>query len=122
MGAVNKDINFSNNNFNYDQDNKIIFDLNDLNFICGNIKSETKQITEDINNLQNIIGNYKERIKEAVNYVIPQANPNSSAHRQHLNNPNLIYANNPIGNVNRNVTIFDNQQLPYSINNANILK
>jgi hypothetical protein len=72
--------------------------------------------------LQNIIGNYKERIKEAVNYVIPQANPNSSAHRQHLNNPNLINANNPIGNFNRNVTILDNQTQPYSVNNPNIFK
>ena len=93
--------------------------MNDLNFLCGNIKAETKQVTEDITNLQNIIGNYKERIKDATNYVIPQAIPNSSAHRQLMNNPNLINVNNPMGTVNRNVTNFENQQQLHSINNPN---
>lgn len=93
--------------------------MNDLNFLCGNIKAETKQVSEDINNLQNVIGNYKERIKDAASYVIPQANSNSSALRQHLNTQNLMNAGNLIGNVNKNITNFDSQQQLYSVNNTN---
>jgi len=95
--------------------------MNDLNFLCGNIKAETKQVTEDITNLQNIIGNYRERIKEAANCVMPQTNTNSSAHRHNLlQNQNIMNINNPIGNVNRNITNFDNtQQQILSANNQN---
>ncbi len=93
--------------------------MNDLNFLCGNVKAETKQVTEDISNLQNIIGNYKEKIKEYANYVIPQTNPNSSAQRQNINNPNLMLANNSIRNVNRNITNFENQQQLFSNNLIN---
>jgi len=85
---------------------------------------DTKIVSDDITNLHNTIVNYKEKIKEAVNFVNPQNNPNISGVQKHqVNTSNFINPNIPSininANVNRNLNINPENNQQQSINNPN---
>ncbi len=99
-----------------------------MNILCGNVKIETKNVSEDIANLHNSLCNYKEKINEAINYVIPQNNQNLSSQKHMINNSNFINQNISITNLNQNINrsivnvsmnITENSQHQTIINNRN---
>lgn len=113
-------INELSNKNNETNEKRIIFDINDLNLLCGHIKPETKLINEDITSLTNSIGNYKEKIKEALNYVNSSNHLNASAQRHNLMNLNVKISNFPISNLTSNLANSGNSQNSLVISNNNI--